>query len=215
MPTQDYKNAAGERVPGNTTVISSNLGWSKQALMYWAWAQGKDGKDFRQSRDEAADAGTLGHALIEADIKDRALPDLSKYPKEISDKAEAAFLNYLEWKRQTHFTPITMEVPLISEILQAGTTIDVIGWVANKRSIVECKTSNSVYEDFLIQVAMQKFAWDETHPDEPIEALHLLKVGKEEATFTHHYWHALPDGLEAFKHLRALHDLKKKLKKLV
>jgi hypothetical protein len=108
-----------------------------------------------------------------------------------------------------------MEVPCVSEVLQAGTTIDIIGLVADKRSIVECKTSNAVYEDFLIQVAMQAAAWNETHPAELIEGLHLLKIGKEEATFTHHYWHVLPDGLEAFKHLRALHDLKKKLKKLV
>jgi hypothetical protein len=107
-----------------------------------------------------------------------------------------------------------MEVAVVSEALQAGTTIDVIGFVADKFSIVECKTSNSVYEDFLIQVAMQKAAWDEMHPEQPIEALHLLKLGKEEATFAHHYWHALPDGIEAFRHLRALHDLKKKLKKL-
>jgi len=215
MPTQEYYNNKGERIPGNTTVIGQNLGWSKGGLMYWAWQQGKDGKDFRQVRDEAADAGTLAHALIEADIKDRTLPDLSKYSAEIKGKAEAAFLNYLEWKKQSNFRPITMEVPCISEVLQAGTTIDIIGLVADKRSIVECKTSNAVYEDFLIQVAMQAAAWNETHPAEPIEGLHLLKIGKEEATFTHHYWHVLPDGLEAFKHLRALHDLKKKLKKLI
>ena len=69
MPTADYKNAKGVRIPGNTTVINGNLGWSKNGLMYWAWEQGRNGKDFRQSRDDAADAGTLAHALIEADIK--------------------------------------------------------------------------------------------------------------------------------------------------
>jgi hypothetical protein len=214
MPTADYKNAKGEKIPGNTTVISQNLGWNKQALMWWANECGLAGKRHREVSQEAADAGTLGHLLIECDIKEKSPPDLDRYPAEMVSKAESAFLNYLEWKRQTNFQPITMEVACISEELQAGTTIDVIGWVAGKRSIVECKTSNGVYEDFLIQVAMQKAAWDETHPDEPIEGLHLLKVGKEEATFTHHYWHSLALGLEAFKHLRALHDLKKQLKKL-
>ncbi len=212
MPTADYKNAKGERIPGNTTIISQNLGWNKQALMWWS---AQMGPNYRQVSQAAADAGTLGHGLIECDIKGLPMTDMSQYPAEMVAKAEAAYLNYLEWKRQTNFTPITMEVACISEELQAGTTIDVIGWVAGKRSIVECKTSNGVYEDFLIQVAMQKAAWDETHPDEPIEGLHLLKVGKEEATFTHHYWHSLALGLEAFKHLRALHDLKKQLKKLI
>jgi hypothetical protein len=95
MPTQIYKNAKGEIIPGNTTVISQNLGWSKGGLMYWAWQQGRDGKDFRQARDEAADAGTLAHEMIERDIKDLAPPDTSKYLPEIVGKAESAFLNYL------------------------------------------------------------------------------------------------------------------------
>ncbi len=228
MPTQEYRNAKGERIPGNTTVIGSNLGWKTPGLMGWqkkllkaqmcqdCLAKYVDPYDIR---DEAADAGTYGHALIEWEIKRHLDLNFPKPPDpsnlRIKEKGETAYLNYMEWAQQTNVTPITMEVPCVSEILQTGTTIDIIAFVANKRSIVECKTSNDVYEDFLIQVAMQKFAWEETHPDEPIEGLHLLKVGKDEATFTHHYWHVLPLGLEAFKHLRALHDLKKELKKLV
>jgi hypothetical protein len=96
MPTREYRNAAGELIPGNTTVIGSNLGWNKQPLMYWAWAEGRDGTNFRESRESAADAGTLAHAMIESDIKDRGLPDLSKYPAETAKKAETGFLNRLE-----------------------------------------------------------------------------------------------------------------------
>lgn len=214
MPSQEYRNKAGKKIPGNTTVVGQ-LGWSKGALMWWAWTEGKEGRDFRATRDAAADAGTLGHAMIEADIKGRAPLDTSKLAPEIVGKAEAALLNYLEWKNQMRFEPIGMEIPCVSEELQTGTTIDIMGWVAGKRSIVEIKTANSVYEDYLIQVAAQEFIWNETHPDEPIEALHLLKLGKEEANFTHHYWHSLQSGLEAFRHLRALYDLKSQLKKLV
>jgi|SRR5689334_2414676 len=215
MPTQEYHNQAGKRIPGNTTVISTNLGWSKPGLMYWAWQQGKDGKDFRESRDAAADAGTLAHAMIEADIKGRPLPRVEN--PDIMSKAEAAYLNFLEWKGMVKFELLTMEVPCVSEGLQFGTTIDVLALVGEnkRRSVVEVKTSNAVYEDMLIQMAAQKCAWDECHPSEPIEEFHLLKLGKEEATFSHHYFHALPLGLEAFKHLRELHDMKKKLKALI
>ena len=215
MPTQDYHNKTGQRIPGNTTVISTNLGWSKGGLMYWAWQQGRDGKDFRESRDAAADAGTLAHAMIEADIKGQPLPRLEN--PVLMAKAETAYLNFLQWKKILHFDLITMEVPCISEELQYGTTIDILAFVGEprRRSVVEVKTSNAVYEDMLIQMAAQKFAWDECHPNEPIEEFHLLKLGKEEATFAHHYWHALPLGLEAFKHLRGLHDMKKKLKALI
>ena len=216
MPTQDYRNAKGERVPGNTTVIGSNLGWSKQGLMYWAWQQGKDGKDFRQTRDDAADAGTLCHAMIEDDIKGtREAPKLGKLSDEIIAKAETGFLNYLEWKQGIRLELITMEVPLLSEKYQYGTTVDIIAKANNRVCIVECKTSNSVYEDYLIQLSAQKAAWNENHADSKIEGMHLLKVNKETAAFTHHFWGELPGCFEAFLDLRDLHDRKKQIKKLM
>jgi hypothetical protein len=214
MPTQQYVNSKGERIPGNTTIIGSNLGWNKQALIYWGWSQGKAGLDFRQTRDAAADAGTLAHAMIESWIKGQPF-DKEKYAKELIDIAETGFLNYLEWADQVHFEPITMEVPLISEKYQFGTTIDILAKVSGKLSIVECKTSNDIYEDFLIQMSAQRVAWDENHPDELIQALHLLRVNKEHASFTHSYYDALPGAFEAFLDLRDLHDRKKQLKKLL
>lgn len=215
MPTQDYRNEKDEKIPGNTTVIGSNLGWSKGALMYWAWKEGKEGRDFRQTRDTAADAGTLCHAMIEADIKGKPLPPPAvAYPPGVVAKAETGFLNFLEWKKMYGLKLITMEVPLVSEKYQFGTTIDILAEVAGKRSIVECKTSNDVYEDMLIQMAAQREAWDENHPTEKIQSLHLLKVNKEVAAFSHHFWDNLDVGWQAFVALRELHDLHKTLKKL-
>src|SRR3990167_1013479 len=107
MPTQVYKLKDGTVVPGNTTVINSNLGWSKGGLMYWAWREGKEGRDFKQTRDAAADAGTICHAMIEADIKGRVF-DSSKLDKELVSLAETGFLNYLEWKKMVSLEPETM-----------------------------------------------------------------------------------------------------------
>jgi hypothetical protein len=112
-------------------VISSKLGWSKQGFMFWAW---NEGCAFRQARDAAAHAGTLGHLMIESDIKDRALPGFEVPAGDCRHSSRSAFLNYLQWKRQMHFTPITMEVPLVSEVLQVGTTVDVVGRVAEQRN---------------------------------------------------------------------------------
>lgn len=215
MPTQDYKLKDGTPVPGNTTVINSNLGWSKGGLMYWAWAQGKAGKDFRQERDAAADAGTICHAMVEADIKDRTYicPEVDK---EIKDKAETGLLNYLEWKRMVNFQPLGMEIAVVSERWRYGTTIDIPAIVAGLRAIVEVKTSNDIYEDFLIQLAAQKEAWNENYPDKKIEKLCLLKLNKEEAAFSYHSWDAsaLDKAFNAFVCLLELHQLKKELKKL-
>jgi hypothetical protein len=45
MPLYIYKTKDGLRVPGVTTVIGGNLGWNKQALMYWAWNEGIEGRN--------------------------------------------------------------------------------------------------------------------------------------------------------------------------
>ena len=214
MPTADYRNAKGTRIPGNTTIIGSNLGWSKGALMYWAWNEGREGRDFRQTRDAAANAGTIAHEMVERDIKGQPPLLYEGISNEIVAKAETGYLNFLEWKKMGNFELLGMEIPLVSERYQFGTTIDILARVANKRSIVEVKTSNDIYEDMLIQMGAQRQAWDENHPTEKIEALHLIKLNKEAAAFSHHYWDSLDMGWQAFLCLRELHDLHKELKKL-
>ena len=47
----------GEKVPGVTTVLSRFK--ESGALMYWAWKQGTEGKDFRETKQAAADAVQL------------------------------------------------------------------------------------------------------------------------------------------------------------
>jgi len=173
MPTNNYFNSKGDKLPGNTTVIGSNLGWSKNALVYWAWAQGKQGLDFRQTRDAAADIGTVAHEMCECDIKGTKLD--AKYSADLVASATPAFENFLEWKSMVKFELLDMEVMCISEILQVGTTVDIVSRVNGKRSLTEIKTSNAVHEDYLIQMACQKQCWDETFPDKPIEEFHLLR----------------------------------------
>ena len=79
MPTIDYRLKDGSRISGTTTIISQNLGWNKQALMYWANQEGLSGRNHRDTAQRAADAGTIGHYLIDCDIKG-IQPDTSKIP---------------------------------------------------------------------------------------------------------------------------------------
>jgi hypothetical protein len=218
VPTQPYYAKDGERLPSNTTILNQNLGWAKEGLKHWAWKLGTEGKDYRNVVADAADVGTLAHALIEADIKQQPMPE---YPYEdivlIAERAHRAFKNYLKWKGMVNFKLLTMETPCISEVLRFGTTLD-ISAVSGKRAVVEVKTSNKVHEDMFIQMAAQKFAWDETHPGEEIEEFHLLKLGKETGSFSHHYIDPadlMPVGMKAFRALRELHDTHKMLKSFI
>ena len=212
MPAILYKTKAGERVPGTTTVISSNLGWNKQPLMYWAWAEGIEGRNYRETSQKAADAGTIAHYLVECDIKGKK-PDTSQYPKELVDKAETCYLNYIDWKDTVNFKLVESEISIVSEQYRYGSTIDCIAEIKGKLALFDWKSSGGVYSDYLIQIAAYKENWQENNPDRPLSGIYLLRIDKENAAWAFHYWESLPDAWEAFKYLLKLHDLNKTLKK--
>ena len=209
MPTADYKTKDGKRVSGVTTIIGGNLGWNTQPLMYWAWNEGREGRNFRETSQKAADAGTIAHAMIEADLHGKEYK--SDAPKEILDKAETSFLAYLEFKDVVGLSPIATELPLVSEEWKFGGTIDV-ATIKKYPAILDLKTSNGVYPDHRIQVAAYGRLWNENKPETPIQAYYILQLGKEDGSFHYHYWPELRDEWEAFKCLLKLHELKKKIK---
>jgi len=99
MPANIYKTADGKRVPGVTTVIGGNLGWNKQALMYWANQVGLDGRNHREVSEEAADTGTIAHAMVEAELKGldwKELVDIKGVTDEQLGRAENAYLAWME-----------------------------------------------------------------------------------------------------------------------
>lgn len=210
MPKIDYRLKDGSRVSGVTTIIGSNLGWSKNALMWWSWNEGKEGRDFRETSEKAADSGTLAHAMIEADIKGSPQPDVSKYPPEVVSKAETSYLAWLEWSKDVQFHTLKSEMSLVSEVYQFGGTID-IALIKERKAILDLKTSGGIYADHLIQVAAYGKLYEENTGDK-IEAYYILRLDKETGGFGYHYFPELEAGWEAFKHLLALHNLKKKLK---
>lgn len=216
MPTIQYKLKDGTKVSGVTTIIGGNLGWNKQALMYWANQVGQEGKSHRDVAGEAATAGTIGHYLIDCNIKDKT-PDLSQFKDaELISKGETCLLNFLEWKKMVNLRVHKTEVNLVSEKHKYGLTPDCIGHVIDKLALIDWKTGNGVYEDMLIQLAAYKSGWEENYPDMPLEGgFHLLRIGKEDASFHHHHWHSLPDAWEAFECLLKLHNIHKVLKKKV
>lgn len=208
MPRIDYR-LDSERLSGVTIIISSNLGWNKGALCYWHWEQGKDGKNYRESLEAAATAGTIAHAMIEADLK--GIPTIPGASKEIMEKAETAYLAWLEWKSLVDFTLLGSEVSLISRKYRFGGTIDVAA-IKNRPCILDLKTSNGVYADHLLQISAYGQLWNENHPDQQVEGYYLLRLGKEDGSFHYHYWPSLPEAWEAFLCCLKLHELKKKIK---
>jgi hypothetical protein len=206
-----------QRVPGVTTIISRFK--ESGALIHWAWQQGKDGKDFRETRDAAADAGTLAHDMVEADYFGVEL-DLSSYKPDTVTAARGAFAAYLEWKAQTKLEVCESEVSLLSKVHQFGGTLDCL-LIQNKRCLADVKTSGAVYSDHLLQLAAYAILWTENFPDQPIDGgYYILRFGRQDhpndpVRFAVHYYSDLGPSKELFLAYRAAYDLDKRLRKLV
>jgi len=215
-PRQGYKTKDGAKVPGVTTIIGRFK--DSGGLLYWAFDQGKAAErgeiaNLYDKRDEAADAGTLAHAMVEAHINGEPLPELPE--GEIGIQAQQGFENYLHWQEDNRIHVIKQEMQLVSEIYKFGGCPDALGRDSRRNlCILDWKTSNGVYQDYLIQIAAYRHLWEEHNPDQPITGgFHLLRFSKEHADFAHHYWSELDEAWEQFKLFRQAYDLDKHLKK--
>lgn len=212
-PTQGYRNAAGEKVPGTTTIIGRYK--DSGPLLHWAFKQGQSGAaSLYEKRDEAAAAGTIAHDMIEAQILGREYVMPSSTPPPIAERAQNAFEQFLEWHQQTRIEIVATERAYVSERYQFGGTVDGIGRDTKGRIVlIDWKTSNAVYQDYLIQLAAYALLLEECAPEFTPSGFHLLRVAKESADFAHHFFGELEDAKRAFVLMRELYALDSGLKK--
>lgn len=214
-PKKGYFLADGSQVPGTTTV----LGRFKEsgALLRWAWAEGKAGRELYENRDKAADIGTAAHAMVEARINGEdpeARDELAGLDETGRNKARNAFRMYEQWASMSNLKILHQEIPLVSEVYRFGGTPDAIGLVNGELCLVDWKTSNGVYSDYLLQLAAYRILWEEHHPDQPLTGgFHLCRFSKDFGDFAHHYYDELDKAREMFIHLRAAYEYDKELKK--
>lgn len=212
-PTTGYKNAAGEKIPGTTTII----GRFKESggLLQWAFKQGQSGvSHLYEERDNAALAGNIAHDCIEAKILGKPLPEVGQLDRALFEKAMNAYHQFLEWQEQTRIEIVATERSYVSERYQFGGTVDAIGRDMKGRIVLlDWKTSNSVYQDYLVQLAAYALLLEECAPEWTPSAFHLLRVAKESADFAHHFFGELEDAKKAFLLMRDLYDIDKRLKK--
>lgn len=217
-----YYNAAGKRVPSVTTIIGQNLAWNKDVLMGWAWRQGRDGKEFRETANYAANIGTVAHSMVEHDILEtdlnvrEAWPGLTDAQYEL---AQVSFKGYKTWKQRTTLNLVKTELSLVSEKYQFGGMIDTIAVLNNEEDdeheVVDWKTSNGTYADHVIQATAYGHLYEEVK-QKKVTGIHICRFGKDVSGFHHHYWplEALDPAWNVFTHLRAIHHYKWIVEKL-
>jgi len=173
---QRYKLGDGSVATGVTTALNII---SKPALMHWAWKCGCDGIDYRKTRDQAADIGSLAHWMCECHLKG-VEPDMSEFSPADTSKAENAFLKFLDWWQKGKYTLTASEIQLVSEIYRYGGTLDIVARDTDDRlCLCDIKTSKAVYEEMWYQVAAYQRLWDEHHPYDMISSVSIVRIGKQ------------------------------------
>ena len=202
-----YKNQAGERVPGVTTIL--NL-IAKPNLIVWANRLGLQGIDSTKFRDEKGLIGTLAHDFIMADLKGEST-DTSDYSKNQIDQAENAYLKWLTWREDKILNPILLETPLISEAFQYGGTLDYFGEVDGKLTLVDYKTGFVGKECYIQTCAYRELLIENGYP--PAEKILILGIPRtEDERFTETPYTNFENGWQYFKLLRQCYDLEKLIK---
>lgn len=207
-PRKGYFLKDGTKVPSVTTV----LGRFKESggLIAWAWKLGTEGKDYRAIRDQAADAGTLAHELIDAYITGNRL-ELSG-DSDLVRQAQNAFQAYLAWEKSTGIKIEWTERQLVSEEYKFGGTPDAFGSINNTPVLLDWKTSNSVYSDYLIQLAAYAMLVKENYGIEA-QGFYLCRFSKENGDFSVHHYPNLDEAGRMFLLLREAYDIDKTLKR--
>ena len=144
-----YKLKDGTRVKGVTTILN-NLGWNKNILVAWARRTALAGDDPDAVLKEAGAIGTLAHYLCECDIKGEKA-DMTDYSAEQIEKAENAFLGYLEWKKMTKPKYEAIELKMVSEKYKVGGTADFIARINGSLVLGDFKTSKGIYPEMTCQ----------------------------------------------------------------
>lgn len=214
-PKKGYFTKDGKKVPGTTTII--NRFKESGGLIQWAYNRGKEGLELYESRDKAAELGTIVHDMVEFYVR-REDPHtvIAGISLTEGDKNQvlSAFSAFEEWFESNKFEIIAQEIQLVSEVHLYGGTPDAIAKDGKGRLVLlDWKTSNGVYQDYLYQLGAYRILWNENKQDNPLTGgSHLCRFAKENGDFAHHFYPNIDEAENGFLFMRRLYDIDKALK---
>lgn len=221
-PTVGYYTKAGKRVPSVTEV----LGKFKNAapLVGWAFKKGFESgtaaskglpapRSAYAEAEEAAKSGQIAHDLIECHILGKPYEYDGKKPlPQVKLRGENAFENAKKWLTGSCITIIDTETSLVSDKYGFGGTRDARGKTPDERNrLLDWKSSNAVYADYLIQLAAYDLLAEECEGITFDGGYDILRFDKEYGDFAHHHFHDLTDAKKAFLLMVELYPLVVKL----
>lgn len=202
-----YKNAAGNRIPGTTTILGV---MDKPALVKWANNLGLEGIDSSKYVDNLASIGSLAHMIIEKYLKQEKV-DYSDYTPNQVETAENSVLKFFNWlESKKDFRVLGSEMELISEKHQYGGTIDLYCFVDGKHTLIDLKTCKACYGENYTQVSAYKNLLQENGYS--VEDCRILRIGRDESEgFDDHGVPKIDTHFKRFLICRELYEVNKEL----
>ena len=202
-----YKLEDGTRVPGTTTITGL---LNKPQLIRWANKLGQDGYDSDKYVDGAAAVGTLAHAMVVAHLQKEEI-DYDQYSKVQIDLAENSLISFFEWKKRHEILVYNCELPMVSEKMRYGGTIDCYCLLDGVPTLLDFKTGKAVYDEYFVQLAAYKNLLEEKNL--PVRECRILRIGRDETEgFEERTVRDTSKYFEIFKSLLNVYYLKKELK---
>lgn len=182
-PRKKYFLPDGSEVPGVTTILGTSI--AQPELYRWYFNQGRDGFEFDQTTNAAADLGKLIHGRVSAYLKGYDGITLDTVDPELYAASEFGFQRFCEsWEKDGHRV-IASELSLVSPSLRIGGTIDIVAQDREGRiGIPDVKSTKRYlrdvpYKKHRIQVALYRMLWEENNLGSPVEWLEIRRCGKE------------------------------------
>lgn len=204
-----YKNAAGKRVPGVTTFLGVV---DKPALLYWAWNEGREGRDFRATSSEAADIGKLAHEMITEKLAGREATTW-EYADDIVSQAETSALKFWDWLGDKEYEVRFVEEALISELLQCGGTCDIYWKIDGLWTLDDLKTGKAIYPEYKTQASVYADIIRENgYPVDRVRIVNIPRSEEEGFDCQEAYPDSWDNHREFFQACQVIYNKKKVLK---
>ncbi len=137
-----------------------------EGLMHWFAPHGRAAY---KMRDDAADTGTAVHDAIEAHIHGDTFPGPDEIIVGAPDAVGAAnaFAHFLRWEesRGQRLAYRATEIPMLSDTLFVGGTVDMVAESDDGLEVIDWKTSSRTRRSHVIQVAIYALLWEELRGD--------------------------------------------------
>lgn len=173
-PHIQYRDAAGARIPGVTTVLGV---LAKPALVSWANRQGLAGIDTSKVVQEAATIGTITHARIEAWLRGMEF-GAAGLPPDLVERSTPGVERFRAWWEGSGYRVRECERVMVSERFRCGGTADILANRGSITDLVDIKTSKAVYPEMHIQTATYAEMYTEITGC-PVDAVWIVRLGKE------------------------------------